>query len=137
MPARVWLTLPTYNEAENIEQLVRAAAAELQKAAPDDFRIVVVDDASPDGTADIAERLGAEGLPVEALRRPGKDGLGHAYLAGFQHALQGGAELVLVMDSDLSHDPAHLPALIAAAECPVIDTSCLGLMHLARTVHER
>jgi dolichol-phosphate mannosyltransferase len=106
-----WLVLPTYNEAENIEPIVRAARAQLREGD----RILVVDDNSPDGTGRIADRLAGEIEGVEVLHRPGKQGLGRAYLAGFQRALDGGAELVLEMDSDFSHDPADLPRLIAAA----------------------
>jgi dolichol-phosphate mannosyltransferase len=107
-----WLILPTYNEAENIEPLVRAARAQLRAGD----RILVVDDNSPDGTGQIADRLAGESVGLEVLHRPGKQGLGRAYLAGFRHALDGGAELVLEMDSDFSHDPADLPRLIAAAQ---------------------
>ena len=107
-----WLVLPTYNEAENIEPIVNAARAQLR---PGD-RILVVDDNSPDGTGQIADRLAGEVEGLEVLHRPGKAGLGRAYLAGFAHALGRGAELVLEMDSDFSHDPADLPRLIAAAE---------------------
>jgi len=107
-----WLVLPTYNEAENIEPIVNAVRAQLR---PGD-RILVVDDNSPDGTGQIADRLAGEVEGLEVLHRPGKAGLGRAYLAGFAHALGRGAELVLEMDSDFSHDPADLPRLIAAAE---------------------
>ena len=107
-----WLVLPTYNEAENIEPVVGAARAQLR---PGD-RILVVDDNSPDGTGQIADRLAGEVEGLEVLHRPGKAGLGRAYLAGFAHALGRGAEMVLEMDSDFSHDPADLPRLIAAAE---------------------
>jgi dolichol-phosphate mannosyltransferase len=107
-----WLILPTYNEAENIRPIVDAARAQLR----DGDRILIVDDNSPDGTGAIADRLAAEVPGVEVLHRPGKQGLGRAYLAGFKHALDGGADLVLEMDSDFSHDPADLPRLIAAAE---------------------
>jgi dolichol-phosphate mannosyltransferase len=107
-----WLVLPTYNEVENIEPIVRAAREQLR---PGD-RILVVDDNSPDGTGAIADRLAGEIEGVEVLHRPGKQGLGRAYLAGFQHALEGGAELVLEMDADFSHDPKDLPRLIAAAD---------------------
>jgi dolichol-phosphate mannosyltransferase len=107
-----WLILPTYNEAENIGPIVRAARAQLR----DDDRILVVDDNSPDGTGVIADQLAQSLEGIEVLHRPGKQGLGRAYLAGFEHALAGGAELVLEMDSDFSHDPADLPRLIAAAE---------------------
>lgn len=107
-----WLILPTYNEAENVEPIVRAARAQLREGD----RILIVDDNSPDGTGAIADRLATEVDGVEVLHRPGKQGLGRAYLAGFQHALAFGAELVLEMDADFSHDPADLPRLIAAAE---------------------
>jgi dolichol-phosphate mannosyltransferase len=108
-----WLVLPTYNEAGNLEPIVAQSLAEL----PDDARVLVVDDASPDGTGAIADRLAAE-LPerVEVLHRTGKRGLGPAYIAGFRRALAGGAGLVLEMDADFSHDPADLPRLLAAAE---------------------
>ena len=110
-----WLILPTYNEAENIEALVRAALVQLESTGIG-HTILVVDDGSPDGTGLIAERLSQELEPVRVLHRPRKDGLGRAYLAGFALALEAGAELVLEMDSDFSHDPADLPRLIAAAD---------------------
>ena len=110
-----WLILPTYNEAENIEALVRAALVQLESTGIG-HTILVVDDGSPDGTGLIAERLSEELEPVRVLHRPRKDGLGRAYLAGFAIALEAGAELVLEMDSDFSHDPADLPRLIAAAD---------------------
>jgi dolichol-phosphate mannosyltransferase len=109
-----WLVLPTYNEAENIERLVRAVLPGLAAVSPE-HRILIVDDNSPDGTGQIADSLAAELDAVEVLHRPGKQGLGRAYLAGFDRALAGGAELVLEMDSDFSHDPADVPRLISAA----------------------
>ncbi len=112
---RAWLILPTYNEAENIEAIVAAALPQLATTGLE-HRILIVDDGSPDGTGAIADRLAAENEAVEVLHRPGKGGLGPAYLAGFARALDGGADLVLEMDSDFSHDPADLPRLIAAAE---------------------
>jgi dolichol-phosphate mannosyltransferase len=116
MPPRVWLFLPTYNEAENLEAIVRATTAQLDVAAPGDWRLLVVDDASPDGTGALADSL-AEELPgVEVLHRKGKEGLGPAYLAGFEYALKRDAEWVIVMDADFSHDPSHLPAMISAAQ---------------------
>jgi dolichol-phosphate mannosyltransferase len=115
MSPRLWLFLPTYNEVGNLEGIVRAVAKRLQRVAPGDWRLLVVDDDSPDGTGELADRL-AQKLPgLEVLHRPGKDGLGKAYAAGFDYALARGAELVTVMDADFSHDPEHLPALIAAA----------------------
>ena len=110
-----WLILPTYNEAENIEGVVRAALAELESTGLE-HTILVVDDGSPDGTGRIADRLAEELGPVRVLHRERKQGLGRAYLAGFALALGNGAELVLEMDSDFSHDPADLPRLIAAAQ---------------------
>jgi len=108
-----WLILPTYNEADNLESMVRAALPRLAEAAPE-HHILVVDDNSPDGTGRIADRLAGELAELEVLHRPGKQGLGRAYLAGFARALEGGAELVLEMDCDFSHDPADLPRLIRA-----------------------
>ncbi len=113
--AGAWLILPTYNEAENLERLVRSALPRLAEAAPE-HRVLVVDDGSPDGTGQIADRLADEFDAVEVMHRSSKAGLGRAYLAGFQHALAGGADLLLEMDSDFSHDPADLPRLIRAAD---------------------
>src|SRR4051794_8264555 len=107
-----WLILPTYNEAENIGPIVRGAREQLR----DGDTILVVDDNSPDGTGRLADELATELRNVEVLHRPAKQGLGRAYLAGFAHALEAGADYVLEMDSDFSHDPADLPRLIAAAE---------------------
>jgi dolichol-phosphate mannosyltransferase len=112
--ARVWVTIPTFNEAGNIERIVRAALAQLERCAPGQHRVLVVDDASPDGTGKLADELAAKLPAVEVLHRERKQGLGRAYLAGFERALEGGAELVVVMDADFSHDPVHLPQLLAA-----------------------
>ena len=109
-----WLILPTYNEADNLEPLVRAALPRLE-ATGREHTILVVDDGSPDGTGRIADGLASELPAVRVLHRPRKAGLGRAYLAGFAVALAEGADLVLEMDSDFSHDPADLPRLIAAA----------------------
>ena len=106
----VWLVIPTYNEAANVEAIVEAAIAEL----PEGSHILVVDDASPDGTGEIADRLAAARQEVEVLHRTRKDGLGPAYVAGFRRVLAAGAGLVAQMDADFSHDPADLPRLIAA-----------------------
>ncbi len=114
MPA-VWLILPTFDEAENIAAIVAAARGVLERAAPGEHRILVVDDGSPDGTGDIADRLAAAHADVEVLHRSVREGLGPAYLAGFARALDGGAEFVMEMDSDFSHDPADLERLLAAA----------------------
>jgi dolichol-phosphate mannosyltransferase len=112
--AGAWLILPTYDEADNIEALVRAALAQLESAGVR-HTILIVDDNSPDGTGRIADRLAEELAEVHVLHRASKQGLGRAYLAGFAMALENGAELILEMDSDFSHDPADLPRLIAAA----------------------
>jgi dolichol-phosphate mannosyltransferase len=116
MAACVWVVIPTYNEAENIDPIVRAASAQLERIAPDGYRILVVDDQSPDGTGELAEGLAAELGTVEVLHRTEKGGLGQAYLAGFAQALAGGAELVIEMDADFSHDPRYLGDLLAASE---------------------
>jgi dolichol-phosphate mannosyltransferase len=110
-----WLVLPTYNEAENIGPLVRAALPRLA-ATGKAHRILIVDDSSPDGTGAMADSLAAELDAVQVLNRPRKEGLGRAYLAGFAVALAAGATHVLEMDADFSHDPADLPRLIAAAD---------------------
>jgi dolichol-phosphate mannosyltransferase len=116
MGARIWLVIPTYNEAENVGPIVHAVAAQMAEIAPGEHRILIVDDNSPDGTGTLADRLAEEIETVEVLHRGSKDGLGRAYIAGFELALAGGAELVVEMDADFSHDPRHLSALIAAAE---------------------
>ncbi len=116
MSGHAWLILPTFDEAENIESIVRASLGVLERAAPDAHRILIVDDDSPDGTGRIADRLAAELPAVEVLHRTLREGLGPAYLAGFARALDGGAAFVLEMDSDFSHDPADLARLLAAAQ---------------------
>ena len=108
---RALLCLPTYDERENLEPMLRALAEVL---GPDD-RVLVIDDNSPDGTGELADRLAAELPFVDVLHREQKDGLGRAYVAGFRVALERGAALVLEMDCDFSHDPADVPRLIAAA----------------------
>lgn len=113
MPGPVWLILPTYDEVDNIETVVRAAHRVLADAAPDDFRILVVDDRSPDGTGRVADALADELVEVEVLHRAGREGLGRAYLAGFARALTAGAQYVLEMDADLSHDPTDIARLLA------------------------
>jgi dolichol-phosphate mannosyltransferase len=112
VPESVWVVLPTYNEAGNIERLVGAVRERL----PDTGHVLIVDDSSPDGTGRIADGLAAEHEDVEVLHREVKEGLGPAYIAGFRRALDAGAELVIEMDADFSHDPAHLPLLLRAAK---------------------
>ena len=107
--------LPTYNEAENVEAIVRAALPHLASTGLE-HRVLVVDDGSPDGTGDIADRLAAEIEAVQVLHRARKEGIGPAYLAGFAHAMANGADLLLEMDADFSHDPAELRRLIAVAD---------------------
>ena len=116
MTATIWLVIPTYNERENLAKIVDASGAELERVAPGDFRILIVDDNSPDGTGAIADGLAGTHHWVEVLHRPAKSGLGQAYLAGFQRAMEGGARLLLEMDADFSHDPRYLPDLIRAAD---------------------
>jgi dolichol-phosphate mannosyltransferase len=106
-----WLIVPTYNEAENIEPFVDAALEML----PAGSRVLIVDDGSPDGTGEIADRLAARREEVGVLHRPRKEGLGPAYIAGFREALAGGADLIVEMDADFSHEPAYLPRLLEAA----------------------
>ncbi|MCS7006618.1 MAG: polyprenol monophosphomannose synthase [Thermoleophilia bacterium] len=107
------ICLPTYNERENIEPMVEALGEVLDVGRD---RVLVIDDASPDGTGDIADRL-ARDLPwLSVLHRPRKEGIGPAYVAGFRWALAEGAELVVEMDCDFSHDPHDVPRLIAASE---------------------
>jgi dolichol-phosphate mannosyltransferase len=116
MNAPVWVVIPTYNEAATLERIVRATVAELRRVAPAEHRILIVDDNSPDGTGAIADALASELEEVEVLHRTAKDGLGQAYLAGFGRALEAGAEFVIEMDADFSHDPRYLGDLLRAAE---------------------
>src|SRR5918997_1396143 len=109
-----WLILPTYDEAENVERLVRAVLPVLERSRCDGHHVLIVDDSSPDGTGAIADRLAAELDDVSVLHRGAPQGLGPAYLAGFAHALEHGAGMVLEMDSDFSHDPADVERLIGA-----------------------
>jgi dolichol-phosphate mannosyltransferase len=109
---RTTVCLPTYDERENLEPMVRALSGVL---GPED-RVLVIDDSSPDGTGAIADRLAAELDWVDVLHRPRKEGLGRAYLDGFRRALADGAELVLELDCDFSHDPADVPRLLQASE---------------------
>ncbi|HJQ75430.1 MAG TPA: polyprenol monophosphomannose synthase [Gaiellaceae bacterium] len=108
MPRTV-VCLPTYNERENLERMIDALEGK-------GVHVLVIDDNSPDGTGEIADRLAAEHEWVSVLHRERKEGLGPAYVAGFRQALADGTELVLQMDCDFSHDPADVPRLIAAVE---------------------
>ena len=108
---RTLVVLPTFNESANIEEVLRQVRASVPAAD-----MLVVDDSSPDGTADLAEGIGRELGSVEVLRRPAKSGLGSAYRDGFRLGLTRGYDVMVEMDSDLSHDPGSLPALLAAVE---------------------
>ncbi len=110
---RAMICLPTYNERDNLEPMVRALGEQIDVGRD---RVLVIDDNSPDGTGAIADGLVAELPWVEVLHREAKEGLGKAYLAGFRHALASGAELVLEIDCDFSHDPKEVPRLIATCE---------------------
>ena len=106
---RATVCLPTYNERENLESMLRALGEY-------GVRVLVIDDNSPDGTGRLADRFSQELEYVDVLHRPRKEGLGPAYLAGFRRALADGAERIMEMDCDFSHDPKDVPRLIAAAE---------------------
>jgi dolichol-phosphate mannosyltransferase len=109
MDVKAVVCLPTYNERENLERMLRALADK-------GVHVLVIDDNSPDGTGALADELAAELDFVSVLHREQKEGLGPAYLAGFRQALGAGADLVLEMDADFSHDPADVPRLIEGAE---------------------
>ncbi len=109
--ARVLVVTPTYNEADNLEPFVRALFEVVPSA-----HVLVVDDASPDGTGKIADRMAGRDERVRVLHRGGKLGIGSAYLEGFRLGLRDGYDVLVQMDTDLSHDPRHLPAMLAAVE---------------------
>ena len=104
------IIVPTYNEADGIERILGRIRQSVPLAD-----VLVVDDSSPDGTGETADRLAAADARISVLHRPGKDGLGKAYLAGFERALEGGYEYVVEIDADGSHDPAELPAMLDLA----------------------
>jgi dolichol-phosphate mannosyltransferase len=110
---RAVVCVPTNDERDNLAPLVRALGEVLDLTRD---RVLVIDDSSPDGTGEIADRLAQELPWLDVLHRPRKEGIGRAYLAGFDRALETGAELVLEMDCDFSHDPADVPRLIATCE---------------------
>lgn len=107
---RVCVCVPTYNEVGNLEMIVRRIRAAVPAAD-----VLVLDDASPDGTGELADRITATDPAVHVLHRPGKQGLGPAYLAGFRWAVERGYDAVVEIDADGSHQPEQLPALLAAA----------------------
>ncbi|HWD24927.1 MAG TPA: polyprenol monophosphomannose synthase [Acidimicrobiales bacterium] len=108
---RVLVVLPTYNESENIEQILRAVRSSLPSGD-----VLVVDDSSPDGTADIAKEVSSELGQIDVVVRPEKNGLGPAYRAGFAWGIERGYDAFVEMDSDFSHDPAALPSLVTPVE---------------------
>jgi dolichol-phosphate mannosyltransferase len=110
--SNVWVILPTYNEAENLERIVGAVLEQL----PASRHVLIVDDNSPDGTGEIADRIAGSNESVSVLHRQRKEGLGPAYLAGFRVALDSDAQRIVEMDADFSHDPAYLPRLIEATD---------------------
>ena len=116
MSKTAWLIVPTFNEAGNLESVIPAALAALEASVPGGYRILIVDDSSPDGTGEIADRIASQNAAVAVLHRSRREGLGPAYLAGFAYALEAGADLVLEMDADFSHDPADIARLIAAID---------------------
>ncbi len=107
---RTLIVLPTFNEADNIVEVLQKLRAVVPEAS-----VLVVDDSSPDGTADLVEEVAEEIGDVSVMRRPAKSGLGSAYRDGFRHGLAAGYDVMVEMDSDLSHDPAALPSLLAVA----------------------
>jgi dolichol-phosphate mannosyltransferase len=108
---RTLVILPTYNEAENLEVMLRA----VRRASPE-ASVLVIDDGSPDGTGDLGERLGDELGQIKVIRRSSKQGLGSAYRLGFRLGIEQGYDILVEMDSDLSHDPAALPVIIAGVK---------------------
>ena len=106
---QIVVALPTYNEAENLEAIAAAITSH-------GYRLLVIDDNSPDGTGSLADRLSAGNDLVDVLHRPEKEGLGPAYAEGFDRALDDGADVIVEMDADFSHDPSDLPRLVAAIE---------------------
>jgi len=110
-----WVCVPTYNERENVEALVTAVREALDDAGINGH-VLVIDDGSPDGTGEIADAMAARDDRVHVLHRTAKEGIGPAYRAGFRHAMAQGADLILEMDCDFSHDPRDVPRLIAAAQ---------------------
>jgi dolichol-phosphate mannosyltransferase len=113
MPTRAVVCLPTYDERDNIEPMIRALGGVLDTTRD---RVLVIDDGSPDGTGEIADRLASELPWLDVLHRTAKEGIGRAYLAGFARALASDTQLVLEMDCDFSHDPADVARLIATCE---------------------
>jgi glycosyltransferase involved in cell wall biosynthesis len=110
---RVLVVVPTYNEIATLERVVERVV-EVAAGSPHELALLIVDDGSPDGTGELADRLAAEHAAVDALHRPGKGGLGSAYRTGFAEGLARGYDALGEMDADLSHDPYDLPRLLTA-----------------------
>ena len=106
---RVTVVIPTYNELENLLHIAPAVTGQ-------GYRLLIVDDSSPDGTGELADRLAAKDSRMSVLHRQAKEGLGPAYAAGFDQALEDGADIIIEMDADFSHDPTDLPRLIEALD---------------------
>ena len=109
--SRIVVVMPTYNERQNLESVAARVRAALPTAD-----LLVVDDSSPDGTGDLADKLAEADPHVQVMHRPGKAGLGKAYIAGFGWALERGYDVIVEMDADGSHQPEHLPSLVAALD---------------------
>ena len=108
---KVFVVVPTYNESDNIVALIESILAQRS-----DIHVLVVDDNSPDGTGELVARMGCDNPRIRVLHRPGKMGLGSAYCDGFREALREGADFIIEMDADFSHDPATIPALLGATD---------------------
>jgi dolichol-phosphate mannosyltransferase len=111
----LWVVVPTYNEAENIARITQAVLYSAEAAPVDTVDLLVVDDDSPDGTGEIVDDLRAHDERIHALHRAEKEGLGPAYIAGFGGALECGADYIVEMDADFSHNPADVPRLVDSA----------------------
>ena len=131
---RVTVAIPTYNEREDLFQIVSAVSSQ-------GYRVLVVDDSSPDGTGDLAEEIAAGDPLASVLHRTAKEGLGPAYAAGFDRTLEGGAETIVEMDADFSHDPSDIPRLVEAldkgADVAIGSRYVPGARHRIRPLHRR
>lgn len=130
MSEKALVIIPTYNEIGNLGQIVPQVLSQDPR-----FEVLVVDDGSPDGTGALADRMAGENPRIHALHRSGKQGLGTAYLLGFKWALERDFEYVFEMDADFSHDPKHLPQLLAAAANADLVLGCRYLNHRVTVVN--
>ena len=128
------VVIPTYNERENVVRMAEAVLANADSALGRELELLFVDDNSPDGTGSLVDGMAAGNPLVHCLHRERKEGLGRAYVAGFRRALELGADLVVQMDCDFSHDPKDLPRLIAAASAPSQDANAPRLVIGSRYV---